>query len=55
MYYIARAQGSKTHPARTERMLAIKAGWNKATTPSTAGDEIALKKPTELYSNAANN
>jgi hypothetical protein len=55
MYYIAKAQGSKTHPARAERMLAIKAGWNKVTTLSTPGDEIALKKPTELYSNAANN
>ena len=55
MYYIAKAQGSKTHPARADRMLAIQTGWNKVTTYSTAGDEIALKKPTELYSNAANN
>jgi hypothetical protein len=55
MYYIAKAQGSKTHPARADRMLAIKTGWNKVTTPSTAGDEIALNKLTELYTNAANN
>jgi hypothetical protein len=55
MYYIAKAQASKTHPARADRMLAIETGWNKVTTPSTAGNEIALKKPAELYPNAANN
>ena len=55
MYYIAKAEGSNTHPARADRMLAIQAGWNKVTTNSTAGDEIALKKPKELYTNASNN
>jgi hypothetical protein len=55
MYYIAKAKASKTHPARADRMLAIETGWNKVTTLSPASDEMALKKPTELYINAANN
>lgn len=33
MNYIAKAQESETHPARADRMLAIKTGWNKAMTP----------------------
>jgi hypothetical protein len=30
MYFIANIEGSKTHPARTDRLLAIKKGWEKA-------------------------
>lgn len=33
MNYIAKTQESETHPARADRMLAIKTGWNKAMTP----------------------
>jgi hypothetical protein len=32
MNYISREQRSETHPARADRMLAIKTGWNKAMT-----------------------
>ena len=32
MNYIAKEQRSQTHPARADRMLAIKTGWNKAMT-----------------------
>lgn len=41
MNYIAREQRSETHPARADRMLAIKTGWNKAmTSPVNA---VAIK------------
>jgi hypothetical protein len=30
MYFIANIEGSKTHPARADRLLAIKKGWEKA-------------------------
>jgi hypothetical protein len=40
MYYIAKAQPSETHPARADRMLAIKTGWSKAMTPAAPGNEV---------------
>jgi len=30
MYFIAKKKGSKTHPSRDARLLAIEKGWNKA-------------------------
>jgi hypothetical protein len=36
MYYIATSQGSKTHPARTERLGAIEKGWDKEDAQGTA-------------------
>jgi len=30
MFYIAKTENSKTHPARSLRLLAIEKGWNKA-------------------------
>lgn len=34
MYYVAKARESDTHPARADRMLAIKRGWSKAMAPA---------------------
>lgn len=41
MNYVAKAQRSKTHPARADRILAIKAGWNNAMASAAANGEIA--------------
>jgi hypothetical protein len=41
MNYIAKAQQSETHPARKERMLAIKKGWDKAM-GTAADNQLAL-------------
>jgi hypothetical protein len=41
MYYIAKAQRSDTHPAREDRMLAIKKGWDKAMGSVTGDDQVA--------------
>ena len=30
MHHIAKAKGTKTHPSRDSRLLAIKTGWNRA-------------------------
>jgi len=42
MNYIAKAQKSETHPARADRMLAIKTGWHKALAPTATDLEVAL-------------
>jgi len=36
MYYIATSEASKTHPARTERLVAIEKGWDKENAQSAA-------------------
>jgi hypothetical protein len=41
MNYIAKPVASKTHPARLSRLMAIKAGWDKAS--NTAATAIAVK------------
>ena len=42
MKYIATTKASRTHPARSSRMLAIQKGWNKATHPGN--DIITAQK-----------
>ncbi|THU36109.1 hypothetical protein FAM09_22255 [Niastella caeni] len=44
MNYIAKAQRSATHPARADRMLAIKTGWMKAMTSPAAANDVALDR-----------
>jgi hypothetical protein len=55
MNYIAKAQESKTHPARADRMLAIKTGWNKAMAPPAAVNVVALDKQKDISPNTVNN
>ena len=55
MNYIAKAQKSETHPARADRMLAIKTGWNKAVAPAAADFEVALDKQKDTFPNTLNN
>jgi hypothetical protein len=42
MYYIAKVEKSETHPAREDRMLAIKNGWSKAVAPAATNSEMAI-------------
>ena len=41
MYYIANIDGSKTHPARADRLLAIEKGWDKAEAETETSGIIA--------------
>jgi hypothetical protein len=46
MYLIANNEGSRTHPARFDRMLAIQHGWTRAMIPVSNGREtIAGRQP----------
>jgi len=55
MNYIAKEQKSKTHPARADRMLAIKNGWSKAVAPSVASTETAINKTQDSPQNTISN
>lgn len=55
MYYIAKAQKSETHPAREDRMFAIKNGWSKAVAPAAANSGMAIKNHQDSSQNGVSN
>ena len=56
MYYIAKAEKSETHPAREDRMLAIKIGWSKAAVaPATTNSEMAINNHQDSSQNVLSN
>ena len=51
MYYISNSEASKTHPARTDRLVAIEKGWDRADAQTAAANYVAPISQTNTQDN----